>query len=112
MVGEMTTVDDEQQADVLESTWTRQFDRGEVLNVAAQILGGQSAYRADTQSKNLKAIVAAAKELICEVNESLTEEAGHSKSISKPLQEKFTPSFGKSKSKTPYGKPQKSSKKV
>lgn len=76
------------------------MNRDEVLHVAALILGGQNAYRADTQSKNLKTIVEVAKELICEVNEQLTESKDtHSGSTSTPQTAPRTPSSQKGKSK-------------
>ena len=59
MVGEMMTANDERED---------HQDRDELLRVAAQILAGQCAYRADTQEKNIPAIITAAENLICEVN--------------------------------------------
>ena len=76
MVGEMMTANDERE--------DHRY-RDELLQVAAQILAGQCAYRADTQEKNIPAIITAAENLICEVNARFnTTTGGRSSSTLRP----------------------------
>ena len=86
--------------------------RDEVLHVSALILAGQSAYRADSQSKNLQAIVLVAKELICVVNEHCWGEDGIYDSTSPPLNTKPIPNSEKKKLNVPLEKRPKLSKKA
>lgn len=86
--------------------------RDEVMHVSALILSGQSAYRADSQSKDLQAIVQVAKELICVVNEHCWDEAGIYDSISPQQEEKPTLNSEKKKSNVPLAKRPKLSKKA
>ena len=77
MVGEMVTKEDERE-------WTNGHNyREELLTIAAQILAAQNAYRADTQEKNIPAIIQSAENLICEVNAQCNRMmGGHSDSTS------------------------------
>lgn len=76
MVGEMVTQEDERE-------WMNGRNyREELLAVAAQILAAQNAYRADTQEKNIPAIIASAETLICEVNAQCNRRGGHSDATS------------------------------
>lgn len=91
MAGEHATLEDE----------VDQPQRNEVLRIAALILGGQNSYRADTQGKNLRAIVQSAKDLICEVNAQCATTSGNSPSDSTPLMDDFTPNSTPALSKPP-----------
>ena len=94
MVGEMMNANDERDI----------YNREELLRVAAQILAGQCAYRADTQEKNIPAIITAAENLICAVNAHYERRATPSHSTSR----RTLPSIRNSpnhKSKLPSPKP-------
>lgn len=106
MVGEMVTKEDERE-------WTNGHNyREELLSIAAQILAAQNAYRADTQEKNIPAIIASAETLICEVNAQCNRlTGGHSDSTSTlPITTPTLP-YRKLPSSVRYSKPEKPSPK-
>ena len=98
MVGEMMNASDERE----------DYNREELLRVAAQILAGQCAYRADTQEKNIPAIITAAENLICAVNAHYKQRTTLSDFTSLRTPPSI-PNLPKSKSKLPSPKPGKPS---